>query len=156
MSIRRHLVDGGRVALDVFNPSLEALAGVRRKDRSSVTSRRSQCRMAGGSCRRHRIVAHDRLSQVNHVELIYYVTYPDAREERLVHAFPMRYLFRFEVEHLLARCGFDVEQLYAGFDKSAYGSRYPGDLIFVARKLREASTRPPDARRAGSFSLAGL
>ena len=41
----------------------------------------------------------------------------------------MRYLFRYEVEHLLARCGFEVEALYADYDKSPYGSKYPGELI---------------------------
>ena len=61
-----------------------------------------------------------------------YVTHPDGREERLVHAFRLRYLFRFEVEHLLARAGFAIEHLYAGFDRSAYGSTYPGELVFVA------------------------
>ena len=45
----------------------------------------------------------------------------------------MRYLFRFEAEHLLARAGFVVEQVYADYDKSAYGSQYPGELICVAR-----------------------
>ena len=45
----------------------------------------------------------------------------------------MRCIFRFEAEHLLARAGFTVEALYSDFDRSAYGSRYPGDLIFVAR-----------------------
>lgn len=45
-----------------------------------------------------------------------------------------RYLFRFEAEHLLARAGFRVEELYGGFDGSRYGSLYPGDLIFVGRK----------------------
>ena len=44
----------------------------------------------------------------------------------------MRYLFRFEAEHLLARCGFEVEALYADYDRSPYGSQYPGELIFVA------------------------
>jgi SAM-dependent methyltransferase len=133
MSIRRHLVDGGRVVLDVFNPSLDALAG--RQEGQEIGDEPEFSTPDGRRVlRRHRIVAHDRFNQVNHVELIYYVTHPDGREERLVHAFPMRYLFRFEVEHLLARCGFDVEELYASFDKSAYGSRYPGDLIFVARK----------------------
>jgi hypothetical protein len=42
---------------------------------------------------------------------------------------------RFEVEHLLARCGFEVEALYADYDRSPYGSKYPGELIFVARRL---------------------
>ncbi len=83
-------------------------------------------------------MSHDRFNQVNRVELLYYVTHPDGREERLVHAFAMRYLFRFEVEHLLARGGFEVEHVYSDYDGSPYGSRYPGDLIFVARKR----TRP--------------
>ncbi len=132
-NIRRHLIDGGRLILDLFNPSLDHLSGpagdaeIGDEPRFSTTDGRSVLR-------RLKIVAHDRFNQVNQVELIYYVTYPDGREERLVHAFPMRYLFRFEAEHLLARCGFEVEQLYAGFDKSPYGSRYPGELIFVARK----------------------
>lgn len=69
----------------------------------------------------------DRANQVNRIELIDYVTHPDGGQERLVHGFPMRYLFRFETEHLLARSGFEVERLYAGFDKSAYGSTYPGE-----------------------------
>jgi SAM-dependent methyltransferase len=133
-SIRNHLVDGGRLVLDVFNPSLDALAS---GQEGQETGDEPEFSTPDGRrvLRRHRIVAHDRANQVNHVELIYYVAHPDGREERLVHAFPMRYLFRFEVEHLLARCGFDVEQLYAAFDKSAYGSCYPGDLIFVARKI---------------------
>ena len=45
-----------------------------------------------------------------------------------------RYLFRFEAEHLLARSGFTVEAVYADYDKSPYGAKYPGELIFVARK----------------------
>jgi hypothetical protein len=69
-------------------------------------------------------------------ELIYYVTYPDGRQERLVHRFPMRYLFRFEVEHLLARCGFALEAVYSDYDRSPDGSKYPGELICVARKMR--------------------
>lgn len=40
---------------------------------------------------------------------------------------------RFEAEHLLARCGFEVENVYAESDRSPYGSKYPGELIFVAR-----------------------
>jgi hypothetical protein len=84
--------------------------------------------------RRQRTVACDRFEQVNQLELIYYVTHPDGRTERLVHDFPLRYLFKFEAEHLLARSGFEVEHVYAGYDKSPYGSVYPGELIFTARK----------------------
>lgn len=132
-SIRRHLVDDGLLILDLFNPWLEFLVnrpiGEEFGDEpefSTPDGRRI--------VRRHKTVTQDRFNQVNQFELLYYVTHPDGREERLIHAFSMRYLFRFEAEHLLARAGFAVEHVYADFDKSPYGSKYPGELIFVARK----------------------
>jgi len=85
--------------------------------------------------RRDRIVKRDLASQVQDVELIYDVTHPDGRTGRHVHAFPMRYLFRYEAEHLLARAGFKLESLYADYDKSHFGSKYPGELIFFATKV---------------------
>ena len=60
--------------------------------------------------RRQMICSRDYANQVNQIELIYYVTHPDGRKERLVHASAMRYLYRFEAEHLLVRCGFEVEE----------------------------------------------
>jgi SAM-dependent methyltransferase len=132
-TLRAHLADDGRLVLDLFNPSLDALA---QEPHTEEIGDEPEFSLPDGRrvVRRHRIVAHDRFNQVNQVELIYHVTSSDGREQRLVHAFPMRYLFRFEAEHLLARCGFEVEHLYSGVDKGAYGSRYPGELIFVARK----------------------
>jgi SAM-dependent methyltransferase len=131
--IHRHLTSTGRLILDLFNPSLDALAN--RREGEEVGDE-APFTMADGRqvVRRFKIVAHDRANQTNHIEMVYYITHPDGREEHVAHAFAMRYLFRFEAEHLLARCGFEVEHLYAGYDKSAYGSQYPGELIFVARK----------------------
>jgi len=132
--IRRHLVEGGRLILDVFNPSLEALTS---DDVGEELGEEPEFTTPDGRrvVRRHRIVARDRFNQVNQVELIYYITHPDGRVERVVHAFPMRYLFRFEAEHLLVRSGYEVEHIYADFDRNPYGSQYPGELIFVARKV---------------------
>ncbi|MCK6557965.1 class I SAM-dependent methyltransferase [bacterium] len=135
-TIHRHLAAEGRLILDLFNPSLAALV---RDDVGQEIGDEPEFTTPDGRrvIRRHKIVARDHANQVNQVELIYYVTHPEGREERLVQAFPMRYLFRFEAEHLLARCGFAVEHLYADYDMSAYGSKYPGELIFVARKRKE-------------------
>jgi len=66
--------------------------------------------------------------------MIYDVTYPNGKQERLVHSFSYRYYFRYEMEHLLARAGFETEAVYSDFDRSPYGSLYPGELIFVARR----------------------
>lgn len=132
-SIHGHLANGGRLILDLFNPDMQRLVDEKylseQEDEEPFT-------MPDGRrvIRRNRIASRDPFRQVQQVELIYYVTHPDGRDERLVHAFPFRYLFRFEAEHLLARSGFQVEDVYADFDKTPYGSKYPGELIFVARK----------------------
>jgi SAM-dependent methyltransferase len=131
--IQRHLADDGRFILDLFNPSLTALA---RDVTGEEVGDEPEFAMPDGRrvLRRNRVVQRDVFRQYQDVELIYYVTYPDGHTERSVHAFPMRYLFRYEMEHLLARCGFEVEALYADYEKNPYGSKYPGELIFVARK----------------------
>jgi SAM-dependent methyltransferase len=132
-SIRRHLIDGGRLILDAFNPSLDFL--VNRPVGEELDAEPEFTTPDGRRViRRHKTVAQDRFNQVNDFELLYDIRHPDGREERLVHAFRMRYIFRFEMEHLLARAGFTVERLYAGYDRSEYGSTYPGELVFVARK----------------------
>jgi SAM-dependent methyltransferase len=132
--IHRHLRPGGRVILDIFNPAVERLGS---NNLGQEFSDEPEFSTPDGRriVRRHKVVASDRFNQINAIELIYYVTHADGRTERLVHAFPMRYLFRFEAEHLLARCGFQVEQVYADYDKSLYGSQYPGELIMVATKV---------------------
>jgi SAM-dependent methyltransferase len=131
--IHHHLETGGKLILDIFNPWLEALA---RQNFGEEMAEEPEFTMPDGRhvIRRHKITSRDVFNQINYVELIYYVTHPDGRQERLVQSFPMKYLFRFEAEHLLVRAGFEVEQLYADYDKSPYGSKYPGELIFVARK----------------------
>ena len=134
--LRRHLAEGGKLILDIFNPMLEALAN---KEFGKEMAEEPEFSLPDGRkvIRWHSVVSRDVANQVNYTELVYYVTFPDGRQERLVQAFPMRYLFRFEAEHLLARAGFSVEQLYADYDKSPYGSKYPGELIFVAGKMKE-------------------
>jgi SAM-dependent methyltransferase len=133
--VHKHLVDGGKFVLDVFNPSLPHLAG--KEDIGSLLGDEPEFMMPDGRrvLRRHRIVSRDWFNQVADLELTYEVSHPDGREERLVHSVRRRYLFRFEAEHLLARCGFRVEALYGDYDKSPYGSKYPGELIFVTKKF---------------------
>lgn len=133
-AIHRHLRPGGALVLDLFNPGLPFLTD---EARLEEWGDEPDFQIADGRVvrRRARIARRDWFRQIQDSEMIYYVTHPDGREERLVHSFPMRYIFRYEAEHLLARSGFEVEALYAGFDKSPYGSQYPGELIFVARRI---------------------
>jgi SAM-dependent methyltransferase len=133
-SIHRHLTAEGRLILDIFNPSIDLLVN-RPLGVEMVEGPPFEMPDGRSVTRSFKISNPDRFEQVNDIELIYDVTHRDGRTERQVHAFRMRYFFRYEVEHLLARSGFAVEQLYAGYDRSAYGSTYPGELIFIARKV---------------------
>jgi len=78
-----------------------------------------------------RVAAFHRAEQRNDVEMIFSIKHRDGRQERLVFAWPLRYFFRFEVEHLLARCGFKVAALYGDFDRSPIRGDSP-EMIFVA------------------------
>ena len=80
-----------------------------------------------------RIAAFHRAEQVNDAELIYKITHPDGRTERLVMAFPVRYFFRYEVEHLLERCGFKVVELFGNYDRSPLRDDSP-EMVFIAEK----------------------
>lgn len=133
LCIHRHLSTGGRLILDIFNPSLPSLAS---EQQLTEHGEEPEFTTDDGRkvVRRARVLSRDYFNQVTDNELTYYVTHQDGREERLVHQFQLRYIFRFEAEHMLARCGFVVEELYADYDKSPYGSKYPGELIMVAKK----------------------
>ena len=90
--------------------------------------------------RHHRMVSRDLLNQVQDVDFNYGVTHPDGREERLAHKAQKRYLLRFEAEQLLARSGSEVGQCTRIMTK-APGSKYPGELIWVAGKTTLANPR---------------
>jgi SAM-dependent methyltransferase len=132
-NIHRHLVTGGTLILDIFNPSLTYLA-----DDKYLSEHGEEPEFTTDNghsvIRRTRIISRDYFNQVTDNELTYYVTHPDGLKETLVHRFPLRYLFTFEAEHLLARCNFSIEVIYSDYDKSPYGSKYPGELIIVAKK----------------------
>jgi hypothetical protein len=47
----------------------------------------------------------------------------------------LRYVFRYEMEHLLALCGFEVEALYGWFDGQAFEDD-SHEMVWIARKLQ--------------------
>lgn len=126
---RDHLAPGGRLILDVFQTDAERMHDPAFQKESLLT----EYEMPGG---RHvvlseRVAAFHRAQQCNDVEMIFRVTHPGGEEETLVMAWRLRYFFRYEVEHLLARCGFQTEALYGDFDGSPLQDASP-EMIFVA------------------------
>jgi SAM-dependent methyltransferase len=127
--VRKHLAPGGRLILDVFQTDAERMHDPVHMREQLVTEYRTtdgrQVRIS------ERVAAFHRAEQCNDVEMIFSIAHPGGRKERLVFAWTLRYFFRYEVEHLLARCGFQVAAEYGNFDRTPTRDDSP-EMIFVA------------------------
>src|SRR5260221_13235879 len=126
---RKHLAPGGRLILDVFQTDAERMHDPVHMREMLVT----EYNTADGRRVKitERVAAFHRAEQINDVEMIFSVVHPGGRQERMVFAWPLRYFFRYEVEHLLARCGFQVVAQYGNFDRTPILDDSP-EMIFVA------------------------
>ncbi|MBI2837920.1 MAG: class I SAM-dependent methyltransferase [Acidobacteria bacterium] len=132
-ALRRHLAPEGRLILDLFNPSLQFLGDPKTLE---TPLEEPPFEMPDGRrvLRRIRILSRDLYKQVQQIVIEHEVTGPDGVNIHRSGPLTLRYIFRYEIEHLLARAGFELETVYADYDRSPYGSKYPGDLICLARR----------------------
>jgi SAM-dependent methyltransferase len=130
-SIHRHLDQGGHLVFDVFNPDLKVLAAGPGEEHEDFPLTKL---LDGRSVRRTaRVTGVHPSRQTSDVELTYYVTDTSGKAEKSVMRFPMRWFGRFEIEHLLERCGFGVKAVYGNFDRSELTDGSP-EMIFVAER----------------------
>jgi ubiquinone/menaquinone biosynthesis C-methylase UbiE len=121
--IRRHLAPGGRLALDVFDPKLAAIA--RSEDAESLAVSAETPR---GRVQRFDRVVRDAARQVLTLRMRFVADAPeDCGEGEL----ELRWFHRYELEHLLARAGFATLALYGGFDHRPWAPG--GETIVVAK-----------------------
>ena len=74
----------------------------------------------------------DPAAQVSEVTFRYQRRRPGAPPESHAVRTSMRHLFRYEVEHLLARCGFTDIRIFGGFDRRPY-DYFSGETVILAR-----------------------
>lgn len=131
-AMHHHLEPGGRLVFDVFNPKIQYLA----EDNSREREDTAEVTLADGRSFRRtaRVAAVHVADQYNEIELIYYVRGADGNTQRLVQGFPMRWYWRYEVEHLLARCGFRVKAIFGDFNRSPLTDVSP-EMIFMAERI---------------------
>ncbi len=129
--VRERLAPGGVFAMDTFNPDMSSLV-------NDETSRlayhlKDVGRANGGTLVVWGQNGWDPVTQVNDVRLIIEeVSDEGVVERRLIRDFEQRYTFRYEMEHLLELCGFDLEAVYGDFD-GAPVTEESEDLVWVAR-----------------------
>jgi SAM-dependent methyltransferase len=130
-TVHHHLVPDGLLIIDIFNPDLALLL----EGGGRLMLERLLVDPAGPTVVTKMVSAWvDRANQVNHITYLYDEMLPDGLVKRTVAAISQRYLYRYEMEFLLAKNGFQVENIYGSYDLDAYG---PDSLkmIFVARRV---------------------
>ncbi len=132
--IKSHLNDSGILVVDLWYPNLRDLW--ESENGADIVHKKTPFTMQDGRSVTWGIrnTSVDYNQQIIQEEMFYNVVYPDGHKEKMVYPCPMRYFFRYEVEHLLARTGFELTSVFADFDKEPFGSKYPSEMVIVACK----------------------
>jgi SAM-dependent methyltransferase len=135
-NIRAHLIDGGRFAINFFNPDVEYIARAAGWGKGMAKIGQEFVHPESGN----RVIqwytfGHDPVEQLID---IYFIDDEVNDEGELIKRtykpLGLRWIYRFEFEHLLARCGFEVEALYGGFDREPFTSARQ-EQVWIAQKV---------------------
>jgi SAM-dependent methyltransferase len=134
-NIHAHLREQGRFALNFFNPDVSLVAeGVGRgrgaaKIRQEFTDPKSGNRVIVWAT-----LGHDPVNQLIDTYIIHDEVDAEGRLlERSYKPMRLRWIYRYEFEHLLHRCGFEVEALFGDFARRPF-TKMGQELIWIARK----------------------
>jgi SAM-dependent methyltransferase len=125
--VRRHLAPEGLLAFDVFNPRLARIAQLEEPEFEEL-----RFPLEGDEVVRYTTVSRDLGRQVQRVRMRYERRRGGEVVGNDVVEFEMRWFYRFEVEHLLARAGCELVELYGDFDRSPFTGASPS-IIALAR-----------------------
>jgi SAM-dependent methyltransferase len=124
--VRAHLAPDGLFAFDVFDPDLERIARPSEPEALDATFMDGEDQI-----QRFTTVIRDHTTQTQEVQL----RFERRRQGKLIDSsdtsITMRWFYRYELEHLLARTGFELVALYGGYDERPYDAT--GEIIIVAR-----------------------
>ncbi|HXH23421.1 MAG TPA: class I SAM-dependent methyltransferase [Dehalococcoidia bacterium] len=133
-AVRRHLVPGGRFALNFFNPDIVMMGSWLGPDRPGLRLD-SEWEAADGG-RGLRWETRRYVTATQEIDQTFIHEALDSRGEiisRLNRKMRLRYVFRYEMQHLLELCGFEVEALYGGFRREPFTDS-SSEMVWVARR----------------------
>jgi SAM-dependent methyltransferase len=126
-AVGRHLAPKGVFALDVFAPKLDRIAIREEPEFPEI-----QWKEGDTQVRRLTSVTRDPATQVFEVKFRHELRRPGRRPESRTVTTKMRWIFRYELEHLLARAGFRHIEVFGGFDRRPY-DYFSGEIVALAR-----------------------
>jgi SAM-dependent methyltransferase len=126
-----HLRPGGTFIVDLYAPSYRLLA--QEPDQPFAVRRVSGLPNGGRVVRSDRFVRNDLVAQVQHYE-IRFQEHNAGGELVRERTLPLttRYTFRYELQLLLERAGFEIVDVYRDYDMNPYDGT--GEIIAVARR----------------------
>jgi SAM-dependent methyltransferase len=122
--VRRHLVPGGTFAFDVFNPRLERMAADEEDETEDLRFEQN-----GEQVVRYAHVVRHRATQSMRVTFRYERHRDGARVGNETTSFRMRWFWRYELEHLMARAGFADVRIVGDFDGSPITRDSPSYIV---------------------------
>lgn len=126
-AIAKHLNTGGHFIFDVFRPHLGIIAkGIKHKIDFEGEY------MEGKKLKRIVSVKPDVLNQINHVTM-QFIWQEDNVTKNKDWYFPMRYYFRYELEHLIARSSLNLINILGDYDGNKLNDE-SADFIMVCKK----------------------
>lgn len=129
--IHRHLVPGGLVLFDLFNPDPGRLLDARGQ---VVLEKVMDDPETGHRLMKFYADRADPEQQMVHVTVYVDELDGEGQVRRTLFPFSLRYLYRSELELLLRQAGFEVEALYGSYELDEFGSD-SDKLIAAARRL---------------------
>lgn len=126
-TVRHALKRRGTLILDLFNPDPTDIA---REDNRLVLDR--SYTLDGRQVQKFIAIDSDAATQTSHVTYLYDETDEEGRLQRRTMRFVMRWFYRYEIEHLLARAGFAVRAVYGSYDLDEYATGSPRMIVVAA------------------------
>ncbi len=128
--VRPHLAAGGRLIVALPGPTIWPDQAARLDNNLYLQG--SFAAPFGSTVQKWLTSTYDPISQVEDVTFIYDEIRSDGSLRRTLAPLTLRYTFRFEMEHLLAACGYRLEQLYGSYELDPLTATST-HMIFVAQ-----------------------
>jgi SAM-dependent methyltransferase len=132
--IRDHLVDGGLLALNIFDPRLDFIVQDLTHPEPALRKHGEFIRPDNGN----RVVIWDAIKYdlekqiINEDRVFEEIDGAGNVVSKSYSALHLRFIYRYEMQHLLELCGFKIEAFYGDFKRGPF--RYGGEQVWVARK----------------------
>jgi ubiquinone/menaquinone biosynthesis C-methylase UbiE len=126
---QRALAPDGLLLLDLYNPNPASLSlddSRMRLERDYILDGKQVCKFV--------TIESDMATQTAQMFFFYDTVDEDGTLKRLMVHFPMRWVYRYELEHLLMRVGFRMQFLYGSYDLDEYTSE--SDRLIAVAALR--------------------